>query len=28
VAPPLLSFRNINTAADYENWLRTQPASR
>ena len=28
VDPELRSFRNINTAADYENWLRTQPASR
>src|SRR6267143_886915 len=28
VDPELRSFRNINTTADYENWLRTQPASR
>jgi len=28
VDPELRSFRNINTAADYENWLRTQPVSR
>src|SRR5438132_278648 len=27
VDPELRSFRNINTAADYENWLRTQPVS-
>ena len=28
VDPELGSFRNINTAADYETWLRTQPVSR
>jgi molybdenum cofactor guanylyltransferase len=28
VDPELRSFRNINTPADYETWLRTQPASR
>ena len=28
VDPDLRSFRNINTPADYEDWLRTQPASR
>jgi molybdopterin-guanine dinucleotide biosynthesis protein A len=28
VDPELRSFRNVNTAADYENWLRTQPVSR
>jgi molybdopterin-guanine dinucleotide biosynthesis protein A len=28
VDPQLRSFRNINTPADYENWLRTRPASR
>jgi molybdopterin-guanine dinucleotide biosynthesis protein A len=28
VDPQLRSFRNINTAADYEDWLRTQPVSR
>jgi len=28
VDPELRSFRNINTPADYEGWLRTQPASR
>jgi molybdopterin-guanine dinucleotide biosynthesis protein A len=28
VDPRLRSFRNLNTAADYENWLRTQPVSR
>lgn len=28
VDPELRSFRNINTASDYENWLRTQPVSR
>jgi molybdopterin-guanine dinucleotide biosynthesis protein A len=27
VDPELRSFRNINTPADYEAWLRTQPAS-
>src|SRR6266550_919441 len=27
VDPELLSFRNINTPADYEAWLTTQPAS-
>lgn len=28
VDPELGSFRNINTPADYEAWLTTQPASR
>jgi molybdopterin-guanine dinucleotide biosynthesis protein A len=28
VDPELRSFRNINTPADYQAWLRTQPASR
>jgi molybdopterin-guanine dinucleotide biosynthesis protein A len=28
VDPELRSFRNINTPADYEDWLRTQPAAR
>jgi molybdopterin-guanine dinucleotide biosynthesis protein A len=28
VDPELRSFRNINTPADYEAWLKTQPASR
>ena len=28
VDPGLRSFRNINTLADYEAWLKTQPASR
>jgi molybdenum cofactor guanylyltransferase len=28
VDPELRSFRNINTPADYEDWLRTQPALR
>jgi molybdopterin-guanine dinucleotide biosynthesis protein A len=28
VDPELRSFRNINTPADYEAWLRAQPASR
>jgi molybdopterin-guanine dinucleotide biosynthesis protein A len=28
VDPELRSFRNINTWADYENWLRAQPVSR
>ncbi|MDQ6713868.1 MAG: molybdenum cofactor guanylyltransferase [Candidatus Dormibacteraeota bacterium] len=28
VDPTLHSFRNINTPADYEAWLTTQPASR
>jgi molybdopterin-guanine dinucleotide biosynthesis protein A len=28
VDPELRSFRNINTPADYESWLRTQPVSR
>lgn len=28
VDPELRSFRNINTPADYECWLMTQPASR
>jgi molybdopterin-guanine dinucleotide biosynthesis protein A len=28
VDPELRSFRNINTPADYEAWLTTQPASR
>jgi molybdenum cofactor guanylyltransferase len=28
VDPELRSFRNINTPADYEAWLRTQPAVR
>ena len=28
VDPGLRSFRNINTPADYEAWLRAQPASR
>ena len=28
VDPELRSFRNINTAADYENWLRIQPDLR
>jgi molybdopterin-guanine dinucleotide biosynthesis protein A len=28
VDPELRSFRNINTPADYEDWLRTQPVSR
>jgi len=28
VDPELRSFRNINTPADYEAWLRTQSASR
>jgi molybdopterin-guanine dinucleotide biosynthesis protein A len=28
VDPELRSFRNINTPADYEAWLMTQPASR
>ena len=28
VDPELGSFRNINTPADYEAWLKTQPASR
>ena len=27
VDPQLRSFRNINTPADYENWLRTRPVS-
>jgi molybdopterin-guanine dinucleotide biosynthesis protein A len=26
--PELRSFRNINTPADYEDWLRTQPVPR
>jgi molybdopterin-guanine dinucleotide biosynthesis protein A len=28
VDPELRSFRNINSPADYESWLRTQPVSR
>ena len=28
VDPELRSFRNINTPADYEDWLRSQPVSR
>jgi molybdopterin-guanine dinucleotide biosynthesis protein A len=28
VDPQLRSFRNINTPADYEAWLRTRPVSR
>ena len=28
VDPELRSFRNINTPADYQAWLRSQPASR
>jgi molybdenum cofactor guanylyltransferase len=28
IDPELRSFRNINTPADYEAWLTTQPASR
>ena len=28
VDPELRSFRNINTSADYEDWLRSQPVSR
>jgi molybdopterin-guanine dinucleotide biosynthesis protein A len=28
VDPELRSFRNLNTPADYEAWLTTQPASR
>jgi molybdopterin-guanine dinucleotide biosynthesis protein A len=28
VDPELRSFRNLNSPADYEDWLRTQPASR
>jgi molybdopterin-guanine dinucleotide biosynthesis protein A len=28
VDPQLRSFRNINTPADYENWLKTRPVSR
>jgi molybdopterin-guanine dinucleotide biosynthesis protein A len=28
VDPELRSFRNINTPADYEAWLRTRPVSR
>jgi len=28
VDPELRSFRNINTPADYQDWLRTQPVSR
>ncbi len=28
VDPELRSFRNLNTPADYQAWLRTQPASR
>jgi molybdenum cofactor guanylyltransferase len=28
VDPQLRSFRNINTPADYQAWLKTQPASR
>ena len=28
VDPELRSFRNINTPADYQAWLKTQPASR
>jgi molybdopterin-guanine dinucleotide biosynthesis protein A len=28
VDPQLRSFRNLNTQADYEDWLRTQPVSR
>jgi molybdopterin-guanine dinucleotide biosynthesis protein A len=28
VDPELRSFRNINTPADYEGWLKTQPVSR
>jgi molybdenum cofactor guanylyltransferase len=28
VDPGLRSFRNINTPADYEAWIRAQPASR
>jgi molybdopterin-guanine dinucleotide biosynthesis protein A len=28
VDPELRSFRNINTPADYEAWLMTQPTSR
>ena len=28
VDPQLRSFRNLNTPADYENWLRTRPVSR
>jgi molybdopterin-guanine dinucleotide biosynthesis protein A len=28
VDPELRSFRNINTPADYEAWLKAQPASR
>lgn len=28
VDPELRSFRNINTPADYEAWLKTQPVSR
>ena len=28
VDPQLRSFRNLNTPADYEDWLRTQPVSR
>lgn len=28
VDPDLRSFRNINTPADYEAWLKTRPASR
>jgi len=28
VDPDLRSFRNINTPADYKDWLRTQPVSR
>jgi molybdenum cofactor guanylyltransferase len=28
VDPELRSFRNVNTPADYEGWLKTQPLSR
>jgi molybdenum cofactor guanylyltransferase len=28
VDPELRSFRNLNTPADYQAWLKTQPASR
>jgi molybdopterin-guanine dinucleotide biosynthesis protein A len=28
VDPELRSFRNINTPADYEDWLRSRPVSR
>ena len=28
VDPELRSFRNLNSPADYQAWLKTQPASR